>query len=658
MSRNRQKVICGVTTRQLNNIIDRIVREEDGQCLPREAKIPTLELNPEPNHVPVDNLVIYEEEEEYTTQILIDDYIFREDLSDTDSECDIDLSEFVTNAYKSQFQTKLTEIFKRYQPSHEFIGEMLVLLKHNGFPDLPVTAKTLYKPEEPVEPIETRVIDGGEYWHHGIENAFKDWEASLFGDIVELDIFVDGFPITKSSRLVGWPILGGIPNRPELPVLLFGIYAGYGSPKYADDLLRDFAVEASLLQTSGIRIGPQKELKRFSLRCLLADCPARAYVLGVKYHSAKNGCQKCDQVGVYDKSDRTVRYQPKSAISRTDASFHERSDMDYHQKCYQNQLTILEKELNFPMVTGVPIDSMHCFDLGVTKKFIKDMLENKGKAFFPKKALIATMEQDFLKFKGHMTSDFVRKPRPFVEAAKFKAVECRQFLLYTGIVVLQPYLRPEIYQIFLNYFCAARLLHQKNQTDESLDVAQILLENFVEESVAFAPTTHNMHSLLHITDCVRQYGPLESFSNYKYENALQPLKKGIKKPTQIMQQVKNLVDRKMLYLQQHRFSKDEHFSELFIELSENDNFGLLRNGKIVEILQLIDDKLAVGRFYTDASSFFTLPYDSKEVFGICYVENKNPELVVFPTHDLVAKYLRLPLRNGYVMIPILHHLIN
>jgi hypothetical protein len=51
----------------------------------------------------------------------------------------------------------------------------------------------------------SKIIGTGEYWHRGIQNAFSDWNENLFDHNVEIDVFTDGFPIVKSSRLCGWP---------------------------------------------------------------------------------------------------------------------------------------------------------------------------------------------------------------------------------------------------------------------------------------------------------------------------------------------------------------------------------------------------------------------------------------------------------------------
>jgi hypothetical protein len=548
---------------------------------------------------------------------------------------------------------------KKNNCSHSLVNELLALLKKNGHNELPLTAKTLYKTdgEEQSPELISKIIGTGEYWHRGIQNAFSDWNENLFDQNVEIDVFTDGFPIVKSSRLCGWPILGAVVNKPHLPILLFGVYAGYGSPKSSDSLLEDFCAEANLLAINGILVGTEKTHKSFKIRAFLADALARAYVCGIKYPTSYNGCSKCSQVGVRSVSSKSIQYQTVSGPLRTDLSFNRRDDIAHHHVEYLKTRNALEK-IGFPMVSSIPIDSMHCMDLGVTRKFIKSMINNIGKTFFRNNDDIKAMELDFLKFKKCITSDFTRTPRPFIEAPRYKAAECRQFLLYTGAVLLKPYMQPDIYNSFMKYHCAARLLHHNTQTTESLDLAQKLLAEFVLESVGFLNTTYNIHNLLHITDCVRQFGPLESFSNYKYENYLQSLKKGIKKATYVLKQIKNQLDQKRIYLKPVKIGTEDNFENMHIHLEKNDNYCLLRNGKVVEILEFLNGDLAAGRVYTDKKSFFTTPVDSMDVLGICFVKNQESELSVFSTDEIIAKYLKLPSLDGFVMTPILHNMQN
>ena len=61
-------------------------------------------------------------------------------------------------------------------------------------------------------------------------------------------------------------------------------------------------------------------------------------------------------------------------------------------------------------------------------------------------------------YKTSQAKYFARKPRPLLEAKMWKATEFRQFLLYTGPVVLLDKLKSALYQNFLLLSVCMRLL--------------------------------------------------------------------------------------------------------------------------------------------------------------------------------------------------------
>ena len=84
--------------------------------------------------------------------------------------------------------------------------------------------------------------------------------------------------------------------------------------------------------------------------------------------------------------------------------------------------------------------------------------------------------------------DFARRPRGMEEVEYWKANEFRQFLLYTGCVVLKNNLPTELYQNFMLLCVAIRLLLVPNI--ENITWAQQLLNNFV---IHFGDLYGNIH---------------------------------------------------------------------------------------------------------------------------------------------------------------------
>ena len=48
---------------------------------------------------------------------------------------------------------------------------------------------------------------------------------------------------------------------------------------------------------------------------------------------------------------------------------------------------------------------------------------------------------------------------------------------------------------------------------------------------------YNFHNLIHLPDDVKRYGSLDNISAFRYENSLQGLKKLVRKPNNVLQQI-------------------------------------------------------------------------------------------------------------------------
>ncbi|XP_041785788.1 uncharacterized protein LOC121601053 isoform X2 [Anopheles merus] len=136
-------------------------------------------------------------------------------------------------------------------------------------------------------------ISGGEIWYQGIETCLRSYfrYTQPAVDRFEVDFFVDGLPLYKSSRTQFWPILMGIHNLPNAPVMTVAIFCGVSKPLYAEEYLGQFVDEMNELQRVGIWIG--KRHYTVHLRSIIADSPARAFIKCAKSHNAYSACMKC-----------------------------------------------------------------------------------------------------------------------------------------------------------------------------------------------------------------------------------------------------------------------------------------------------------------------------------------------------------------------------
>ena len=126
-------------------------------------------------------------------------------------------------------------------------------------------------------------------------------------------------------------------------------------------------------------------------------------------------------------------------------------------------------------------------------------------------------------FYEEIPTDFARRPRSLEFVKKWKATECRQFLLYSGPVALKGIINEEMYDNFITLHIAIRLLTDPDRALNlaTLNVAQELLSDFVNSfTVIYGPryVSHNIHNVLHVVEDVKKFGILDNYSAFSFES--------------------------------------------------------------------------------------------------------------------------------------------
>lgn len=527
--------------------------------------------------------------------------------------------------------------------------DLLKTLSKNGISGLPCTAKTLlggYSCKMP----SIRRMEPGEFCYYGIQEHFRAYSCEDLNtaEKICLDIGIDGLSLFKSSRQVLWPILGSVVGFPCKRPFVIGCFSGNGKPKNINDYLREFVDEVQILEKNGVLIG--SNVKKFEIRLFTCDSPARAFVTGVQSHTGKNSCPKCCQKGLYMKN--RVSFSKKVGELRTDEMFRSRQDVSHHTNFFQSENNILES-INVKMVTQFPIDPMHLIDLGVTKKWLSLALNKANTETMNKKI-------DFLtKF---LPSEFGRSCRSLKDVNLWKATEFRQFLLYTGIYVLKDCVSEDLYNNFLLLHTAIRLLSCPRTYMSELNVAQEILEEFVE-SFANIFGEHlisfNIHGLLHLTECVRLYGPLDNFSAYKFENHMQYLKRIVRKPNQVLQQIFYRTNER--YDVKESSTKGQCFNFDVNIFKEKDSFCFIKNVgpfKVVAIGTKNERRALWGFPFKKINSFFEHPLSSLEALGISVGTEMAENMKIVFEDEMAFKYLSIPFGSKHLLVPVLHQIFH
>lgn len=509
----------------------------------------------------------------------------------------------------------------------------------------PVHWGALFK--TPRDKIQATPIDGGEYFHYGIEAGLQMYNPKVFRGMTMLciDIGIDGFLLAASSSQVGWLIMGAIVDVRLIPFLI-GMYCGKHSVKSIDAFMKPFCEDAGNLMKNGVQLIKNGPRVPFRIRLFCCDTPARSMITNTKYYSAKAGCHKCNQRS-YHRGYLNF-FQTYKGDPRTDILFGLKVDTDHHKSLITSEL----EKLGIGMVSQFPYEVMHLIDLGVTKSVLSAIVD---KTTVKKNSIdVDGMCLKYESYKTFCPRDFARKPRNLVLAKKFKATEFRQFVLYTGVVLLKEYLPIDMYTHFLTLSLAYRIVHS-DCGDDALAMAEYLFQAFVYDYKMFYPKGglgYNVHGLLHVVDDVKLYGCVDSYSAYKFENCIQLLGNTIRKSHQVLQQVYNRI------LEKNAANCKADIQPYDVMDIKNKDLCLLNDRKTyVKVESVSNESVITALPFLESVDFFTSPLESREMLIAKCVRTTDGILlgppITMKISDIYRRCYALPFNDDIVLIPIL-----
>jgi hypothetical protein len=319
-------------------------------------------------------------------------------------------------------------------------------------------------------------------------------------DSIEISLNIDGLPIFRSTQKSAWPILCAIHIK---PVTVFPVALTFGNSKPHNlEFLHDTIQDLGELLQNGMEYNNRNI--QVQLRNIVCDAPARAMVKATKQYSGYYGCERCTQKGVWLNK---VTYQDVANLTlRTDESFRDQSQEGHHHAISPFC------DLPIDMISTFSLDYMHMCCLGVMKRLLLVWLRGK-RATRMSAVHIQEVSTRLKRLKKFIPNTFARKPRGFEEIDRWKATELRQFLLYTGKLVLKDILHPNLYNHFMTLNVAMCILVCPRLVQDRVDYAEELLSHFVAEAHnIYGPEflVYNIHGLLHVADGARQYGCLDN----------------------------------------------------------------------------------------------------------------------------------------------------
>jgi hypothetical protein len=305
-------------------------------------------------------------------------------------------------------QVQLRAWTLKHSITHSALSDLLKML-HKWIPNdhFPIDSRTLMKTPKS---IELQDISGGKYYYFGLKNKIQKLvklgiqpfklpnisNLNSVENLLTLTIGIDGLPISKSSNLQFWPILGKLDQCIDPSPFVIALFYGETKPSSVLDFLNPLINEMILLETQGLTINNINY--SFRIRCIISDAPARSYIKCIKPHQAYHGCERC-----YCKFewDRKVIYRDGIYKPYSNETFRNHK----YKKHHDGQSPLLRLDLD--MVYQIPLDYMHMCCLGVMKRLL--LVWSNGKHKLSRNQLTLISER-LISFKKFIPSNFARKP--------------------------------------------------------------------------------------------------------------------------------------------------------------------------------------------------------------------------------------------------------
>jgi hypothetical protein len=206
-------------------------------------------------------------------------------------------------------------------------------------------------------------------------------------------------------------------------------------------------------------------------------------------------------------------------------------------------------------------------------KFMLDLYLNPNNhtSNFYLRNSITHMEQLLARIK--FTSSFSRTQRSLYYYNTFKASEYRNLAFYSLIYILKGTMPENYYEHMLQYLLFLRILNKDKITDNEIDFAQKLINEFILKYEALYGTVnlkYNLHAHLHLPKMVADLGSLYKYAGFSGEGAFHVFQRYFHGTINICTQI---VSKLNLIIENDNFLTIEEISKInkqqFREYAEN-----------------------------------------------------------------------------------------
>lgn len=345
----------------------------------------------------------------------------------------------------------------------------------------------------------------------------------------------DGVQLFKSSQQSFWPVLLALTSLPPgirmnaENLILAGVWQGPVKPSM-DVILGPVLKKLQQIHEHGVGFQSPNGPKVARAQLLMAafDLPAKAMATNFVQYNGYNSCTYCLDDGEH-RANRHIflpieEHKPRSMalITKNAEEAEERGQPVFGIK----GKSILSSHID--IVQDVVIDYMHAVLEGLSKALLFAYLDSKHHKYrFYLGRVTKQIDERMQCIKP--PQEFRRSPRSLTSYKKWKASEHRAWLLYYILPVLNKLLPADyVYHLSLLVSALHILLGDMIPLNDAKEAHKLLLLFYELFPDLYSPEmcTANMHSLIHVTQFVLNWGPLWSYSCFGFESMNGHLRKG------------------------------------------------------------------------------------------------------------------------------------
>ena len=374
-----------------------------------------------------------------------------------------------------------------------------------------------------------RDIYDGKIWEEFQVYNDKPFLSLPYNFAFQLNIdWFQPFKHTQHSEGVIYLSIMNLPRQERFlqeNTILVGVIPGPNEPKGTVNSFLEPMVNDLLKLWEGVIL--ERNIVRGALLCAGCDIPAARKTCGFVGHSARLGCSKCllefPTAHFGEKPDYT-NFERSNWIPRSDEHHRLQAEAYKQAKTRSAQLEIeRESGVRYSVLLKLPyfnaprmciIDPMHNLFLGIAKKFTEILKFDKE--FNDKLGDVQNKVNAFITPKG-----LGRLPSKISSGfAGFTAEQWKNWILFFSSYSLKGMIPGEHYQCWQLFSKACFYMCRREIRANELELADSLLEEFCRYYVSLFGKDHctiNLHLSCHLSECVRDYGPVYSFWLFAYE---------------------------------------------------------------------------------------------------------------------------------------------